>query len=104
MSQIATELTLTLSANIEEVARAKGIIMKLIKNRTEIIKMEALSFIWSCENVQAKQQLHLLAISKKDYFEFEVKNSRTATQKDTLHIMSPAKLKSQGSLNMENRF
>ena len=45
MSQISTELTLTLSASIEEVTRAEGIIMKLIKNRTEIIKMEALSFI-----------------------------------------------------------
>ena len=45
MSQISTELTLILSANIEEVTRAEGIIIKLLKNRTEIIKMEALSFI-----------------------------------------------------------
>ena len=69
MSQISTELTLTLSASIEEVTRAEGIIMKLIKTRTEIIKMEALSFIWSCENVQANHQLQLLAISKKGLFQ-----------------------------------
>ena len=31
MSQISTELTLTLSASIEEVTRGEGIVMKLIK-------------------------------------------------------------------------